>query len=184
MRDAYARSASGGWEAFLTAFADGAVAWRFELCEELVQSPVATPGNENDRALLAAWTRHAITNAGLRGIQCTSCSPMQDPYFRARHIAQLRVRPGADRAVPASFRRDSARLLIERALELAPNEPAVICAQGEYLLHGDDVPGARARFERAQAIDPLYASAPLLLGDCCVRENNLASAAALSSPDR
>ena len=176
VRDAYARSASEGWEAFLTAFADGAVAWRFELCEELVQSTVATPGNEKDRKLLAIWTRHATNERWYEAY----------PMFRL--LADQAFLPSAyvARFVSVQGLIELYHLLQARSCSAAHRARSGAGAEragcnlraGRVLLHGDDVPGARGKFERAQEIDPLYASAPLLLGDCCLRENDLASAAA------
>ena len=176
VRNAYADGPEAGWRALVAAYADAALAWRFDVCRRLAAELTAPPEKDAERKVLADGAGRGLDERWYETYPMYRLLAAQ-PFLTDVQAARLIAVEGLIELYHV-FRHDRARMLLEQALQRAPDDPVVISSMGEYLLNRDKVAEARAQFQRAIDIDPRHASGYCLLGDCCLPENDVAAAEA------
>ena len=176
VRTAYTQGAEAGWRAFVAAYVDAALAWRFDVCRRLATETTAPPEKDAERKVLADGAGRGLDERWYETYPMYRLLAAQ-PFLTDVQVARLVAVEGLIELYHV-FRHDRARALLEQALQRAPDDPVVISSMGEYLLNRDNVAEARGRFQRAIDIDPRHASGYCLLGDCCLPENDVSAAEA------
>jgi tetratricopeptide (TPR) repeat protein len=176
IRSTYTEGTEAGWHALVSGYADAAIAWRFDVCKRLTAELPAPPEKGREHGILADAAGRGLDERWYETYPMYRLLAAQ-PFLSNAQVARLVAVEGLIELYHV-FRHERARALLEQALQRAPDDPVVIASMGEYLLNRDNVAEARARFQRAIDIDPQLGSGYCLLGDCCLRENDMSAAEA------
>jgi len=166
------KDSEAGWLEWLSTYAKTLTEWRLLLCLSLSKAPLPFPECfKQDVAHIHQSTQYILYGRNVDGYRLSIYLAEQEALSHVLR-AQLYIQAAMTQLYDF-VKLEEAKVLLQRAEELAPEEAFVQVGWGDYWLQEDNFEKARSCLQEAMKRDPLLIEAYLSMGACCERRTTL-----------